>query len=145
MHPPSSNFDAILDAGRRWKKRSHALRLVAPCTVEHEFKAKQFGHPSTYAFVRFECRPAEDLTFEMAAPWPPEHTADYCQLLHDAMSAAMVDVLVASEEPHTGCSLSCIEVRWDEVSSSERSFYHATRAAMIALLDREWRSAVLKP
>jgi hypothetical protein len=49
----------------RDSKRSRNLyRLASSVTVEHEFR-KQFGHPSSYAFVRFECAPADDLSFEV--------------------------------------------------------------------------------
>jgi hypothetical protein len=54
------------------------------------------------------------------------------------MSAAIVDVLVATDYPHVGCSLLCVEVKWDDVASSERAFYRATRAAMTMLCERKW-------
>lgn len=55
-----------------------------------------------------------------------------------AMSSAVVDVLVAVEDPHVGCSVTCIEVKWDDVAGSERAFYRATRGAMTALRGRTW-------
>jgi hypothetical protein len=134
-------LDEILGRWRGWKGRIGGRRLVTPCTVEHEYQGKQWGHPSTYAFVRFECAPAQELVFEMLGEWPPHLTADYCRHLHDAMSAAIVDVLVATDDPHTGCSLNCSEVKWDDVTSSEQSFYRATKAAMTALREREWSPA----
>jgi hypothetical protein len=57
------------------------------------------------------------------------------------MSAAIVDVLLATDDPHTGCALHCVEVRWDDVTSSERAFYRATKAAMVTLLERGWTPA----
>ena len=63
-------------------------------------------------------------------------TADYCRLLENAMCAAIVDVLVAADDPHVGCSLLCVEVKWDDVASSERAFYRATRLAMTTLCER---------
>jgi hypothetical protein len=141
MATGSMNLDEIVGRWRGWKSRIAVRRLVAPCTVEHEFQGKQWGHPSTYAYVRFECAPAEQLAFEMRSGWPRQLTADYCQRLHDAMSAAIVDVLVATDDPHTGCSLSCVDVKWDDVTSSEQAFYRATRAAMTALCEQEWTPA----
>ena len=138
MAAESMNFDEILSGWRHWKSRIGARRLAAPCGVQHEYQGKQWGHPSTYAFVRFECEPAEELIFEMHAKWPPHLTSDYRRLLYDAMSAAIVDVLVATDDRYTGCSLSCVEVRWNDVTSSEFAFYLATRTAMNALREQEW-------
>jgi hypothetical protein len=132
------NFDEILTTWRQWKGGLAGWRLDAPCTIEHEYQSKQWGHPSTYAFVRFECFPADHLVFNTQAKWPAHLTADYCRLLQDAMSAAIVDVLVATDYPHVGCSLLCVEVKWDDVASSERAFYRATRAAMTMLCERKW-------
>jgi hypothetical protein len=36
---------------------------------------------------------------------------------------------------------SCIDVMWDDITSSERAFYCATRAAMTALREHEWNPA----
>jgi hypothetical protein len=130
-------LDDLLATWSRCKSRFTGRRLDAPCSVEHEYEGKQWGHPSTYAFVRFECAPAESLVFEMRAEWPPHLTADYCDLLRDAMCAAIVDALVAADCPHLGCSLACTEVRWDDVASSEFAVYRATRAAMTHLREKE--------
>jgi hypothetical protein len=132
------DLDETLTAWRRCKSRVARYRLDAPCSIEHEYQGRQWGHPSTYAFARFECAPAEHLVFEMRAKWPDHLTADYCGLLRDAMSTAIVDVLVAADDPHVGCSLTCIDVKWDDVASSERAFYRATRAAMATLCERKW-------
>jgi hypothetical protein len=131
------NLDEILTRWRQCKSRFASHRLEATCSVEHEYRGKQWGHPSRYAFVRFECAPADHLVFEMRARWPSHLTADYCGLLHDAMSAAIVDALVAAEAPRIRCSLTCVEVKWDDVTSSEMAFYRATRAAMNTLCERE--------
>jgi hypothetical protein len=138
MPTENMSFDKIVGGWREWKSRIVGRRLVTACAVEHEYQGKQWGHPSTYAFVRFECAPAEDLLFEMRGAWPSHLTPDYCRLLRDAMSAAIVDVLLATDDPHRGCSLHCTEVRWDDVASSERAFYRATREAMTVLREREW-------
>ena len=141
MVAESIHLDEILNGWRQWKTRIAGRRLAAPCVVEHEYQGKQWGHPSTYAFVRFECMPAQELVFEMRAKWPPHLTPEYRRLLHQAMGAAIVDGLVATDDPHTGCSISCIDVKWDDVASSEQSFYRATKAAMTALREREWSLA----
>ena len=54
----------------REAKRSRGFwRLDSSETIESEFKG-QFVHPSSYAYVRFECHPADDLSFEVQASWP---------------------------------------------------------------------------
>jgi hypothetical protein len=130
-------LDDLLVTWRRCKSRFAGRRLDAPCSVEHEYQGKQWGHPSTYAFVRFECTPAESLAFDMRAQWPPHLTADYCEQLRDAMSAAIVDALLATDHPHLGCSVTCTEVKWDDIASSEVAVYLATRAAMTDLREKE--------
>lgn len=139
------NLDEVLDGWRQSKGRSRGKRLDAPCSRQHEYRGTQFGHPSTYAFVRFDCVPADSFAFETQAAWPDSLTPDYCALLEAAMAAAIVDVLLAgAEHPHMGCRLTCVEVKWDEIASSERAFYRATRDAMISLRDEgnsRWREA----
>jgi hypothetical protein len=130
------NMDEAVDRWRQSKSRGRSKRLDAPCSRQHEYRGRQFGHPSTYAFVRFDCVPADSFAFETRAAWPNSLSPNYCALLEAAMAAAIVDALLAGvEDPHTGCRLTCVEVKWDEVASSERAFYRATREAMISLRD----------
>jgi hypothetical protein len=137
-------FEEMMDSWRHCKDRFTGRRLDANATVEHEYQGKQWGHPSTYAFVRFDCVPADGLSFEMRAQWPPHLTGDYTPLLERAMCAAVVDVLVAADDPHVGCAITCTDVRWDDVTSSERAFYRATRAAMTALREQHKWSFVTR-
>jgi len=137
-------FDDVLVRWQKAKTRSARHRLCAPCSIEHEYKGTQFGHPSTYAFVRFDCEPADEFTLDVTATWPANLTADYRHLLIDAVSAAIVDVLFAADSPHLGCALTCTEVRWDDVGSSEAAFYRATKEAMTALRDKEKWSALTR-
>ena len=101
---------------------------------------------STHAFVRFDCLPATTLAFEMHAVWPGHLGSDYPPLLEAAMATAIVDVpLASSASPRRGCLLKCVEVRLDDVTSSEMAFYRATRAAMTKLCDeRKWSFIGLK-
>jgi hypothetical protein len=62
------------------------------------------------------------LVFEIRAKWPPHLTPEYRRLLHQAMGAAIVDGLVAIDDPHAGCSVSCIDVKWDDVTSQRAIF-----------------------
>jgi hypothetical protein len=130
-------FDEIVTCWRRTRSRFGHRRLVAACAKEHRYQGQQVGHPSTFAFVRFECAPADGLTFELRAPWPEHLTPEDRSRLVDAMVAAVVDVLATGDTPHLGCALACVGVEWDDVASSEQSFYAATRAALTALRDEE--------
>src|SRR3954465_11767206 len=102
---------------RRKLSYHHYYRLRQPITVEYEFKG-QFGHPSSYAFVRFECQPAEKLSFQSTAVWPEDLTADWVSGLEAAICQAIVDGLVCSSDmPFVGCSLNLVEIKYDEISS----------------------------
>jgi len=138
------NVNEMKTAWQRWTSRPGGMRLDAACSKQYEYRGKQHGHPSTYAFARFDCTPADDLSFEMQAEWPPSQGAFYRGLLQDAMSAAIVDALVGVASPRTGCALKCVEIKWDEVCSSPMSFYLATHAAMSALRDEEKWSFIQK-
>lgn len=133
---PRMNQEQLLASWRQFKSRTASKRLVEPYSAEYEYQGPQFGHPSTYAFVRFDCQPAEHLSFEMGAAWPGHLGRDYTVRLEDAMGAAITDLLVASSEhPLLGCSLKCVEVRWNDIGSSEIAFYRATSIAMAKLRD----------
>ncbi len=69
--------DGLVSNWQQSKRRSTALRLAEQCLKEQEYKRDQFGHPSSYAFVRFECLPADSLSFEMDTAWPGHLTPEY--------------------------------------------------------------------
>jgi len=66
------NIDGIVTRWALCKGRLASRRLVKPCSVEYEHQGKQWGHPSTFAYVRFECLPAEALSLEVSATWPAD-------------------------------------------------------------------------
>jgi hypothetical protein len=131
------NLDDMLASWQRVKLRFTARRLDAPCSTEFEYQGKQFGHPSKYGFARFDCEPAEAPTFEMRARWPANLAADYCRQLEDAIRAAIVDTLVAVDTPFVGVAIACTDVEWNDITSSEVSFYRATQGAMTSLRDSQ--------
>jgi hypothetical protein len=69
-----SELEKLRDA----KCSRNFYRLESSTYVEHEFRHPHFGHPSTYAFVRFACDAADDLSFEARALWPSTVRVDYC-------------------------------------------------------------------
>ena len=130
------NLDEIFASWQQAKLRFTTKRLDAPCSVEFEYQDKQFGHASTFAFVRFDCVPSENLSVEMRARWPANLATDYCRLVEDAIRAAIVDVLVAVDVPFVGVAITCIDVKWDDITSSEVAFYRAAKGAMTSLRDQ---------
>jgi hypothetical protein len=129
--------EQVVTGWHRFKgRRSSVSRLDEPYQAEYEYQAMNFGHPSTHASVRFECLPAPQLGFEMGASWPTHLKADYRALLEDAMACAIVDVLLSSEVPASGCLLKCVKVEWDDIGSSELAFYRAVRGAMLQLREK---------
>jgi hypothetical protein len=129
-----SELEKLRDA-----KRSRSFwRLEASQVVEHEFRV-QFGHPSSYAFVQFECAPADDLCFEARAAWPPEVPMDYQKQFEIAVAEAVADALLEGVYQHSGCTVTLVAVRYDEIGSSEAAFMKAAKSAMQSLLACKWR------
>jgi hypothetical protein len=113
------------------------LRLKSPQVVEYEFRG-HFGHPSSYALVKFECLPATHLTFEAKATWPSTLTEEYIRSCEVSIAAGVADVLLQGDHQHRGCSIVLIEVRWDDVGGSAHAFRRATTAAMENLVKGKW-------
>jgi hypothetical protein len=131
----------MLDLWRAQKvERGGFYRLQVPVTVEHEFNALKRGHPSTYAFVRFECAPASELRFTPAAVWPDYISPKEADALHRGIVEGIVDGLVHEIYPHRGVSVRLVECRYDESDSSVWAFHRATVFAMQTLLKSAWTS-----
>lgn len=126
------------------KRSRNFYRLASSTQVEHEFRHPHFGHPSTYAFVRFACDPADDLSFESRTSWPSTVSDDYRPELERAIAEAVADVLLEGLYQHTGCAITLINVRYDEIGSSVAAFMRAANSAMRELLTREWK-VVIRP
>jgi translation elongation factor EF-G len=110
-------------------------RLEKSLLVEHEYRHR-FGHPSSYAYVQFECEPSETLSFESSAAWKESLSPDYVVALERAVCEGIVDGLIAASiYPYRGCSLTLCQIKWDDVSSSEAAFYLATKRAMAQLIE----------
>jgi hypothetical protein len=122
----------------RIARRSRAFwRLASSQIVNHEYRG-QFGHPSSYAFVQFECTPADELSFESSATWPPTVSKEYRAKLERAIAEGVADVLLEGVDQHSGCTVVLVDARYDEVGSSEAAFMRAAKAAMRSLLANKW-------
>jgi len=131
-----------LEKLRDAKYSRNFYRLESSTHVEHEFRHPHFGHPSTYAFVRFACDPADDLSFEARASWPSTVRDDYRLELERAIAEAVADVLLEGLYQHTGCAVTLTDIRYDEICSSVASFMWATKSAMQELLTRQWKIVI---
>jgi hypothetical protein len=98
------NENLIFDSWRQLKLSGRNFyRLEEPLSVEFEYRG-QFGHPSSYAYVQFRCKPAEVLTFESTATWDEGLSPDYIAALERVVCEAIVDGLVAASiYPYRGC------------------------------------------
>lgn len=113
------------------------MRLASAQVVDHEFRGK-FGHPTSYAFVQFECAPANELSFESRATWPATVSEEYRAKLERAVAEAVADVLLEGVHQHSGCTVVLAKTRYDEVGSSEAAFMKAAKAAMRSLVASKW-------
>ena len=140
-----SRLDRNALEGLRDHKRSRNFyRLESTTSVEHEYRGAQYGHPSTYAFARFECAPADDLSFETRASWPGTMNEDERIGLEHAVAEGVADVLLSGVYQHSGCSVTLVEVRWDDICSSEAAFVKAANFAMRDLLAAQWKVIIKK-
>ena len=119
-------------------KRSRGFyRLRSSRTVEHEFRG-HFGHPSSYAFVRFECAPADDLSFEVRASWPSTVSENDRKQSELGIAEAVADALLEGVFQHSGCAVALVDLRWDDVGSSMGAYMKATKLAMQELVAVGW-------
>jgi hypothetical protein len=106
-------------------------------TVQHEFRG-MFGHPSSYAFVRFECASADDLSFGARVSWPSTALGEGPSF-ERAIAESVADELLAGVYQHSGCAVTLVEIRYDEVGSSQAAFMRAAKSAMQDLLSGPWK------
>ena len=129
----------------RWLERKSVrlgfYSLEEPCPIEFEFKGKQWGHPSNYAYVSFKCEPSAELRFQTDLAWPESLSREYCSDLEGAILTGVVDGLLSeSFVPYSGCSLTLNKILWDDVMSSEWAFHKAARNAAKELISRgKWQ------
>ena len=129
-----------LEKLRDTKRSRNFYRLASSVTVDHEFRG-QFGHPSSYAYIRFECAPADDLSFESRASWPSTVSEGDRAQVELAVAEAIADTLLKGVYQHSGCAIVLVDVRWDDVGSSEAAFMKATESAMQQLVAGHWKIA----
>jgi hypothetical protein len=134
-----------LEGLRDHKRLRNFYRLEMPIVVEHEFRGAQYGHPSTFAFARFECSPADDLSFDADASWPSSVYENEQESLECAIGESIADTLLSGIYQHSGCRVTLVEVRWDDICSSVAAFMNATGFAMQKLLTARWKPIIRNP
>jgi hypothetical protein len=110
-------------------------RLRERTTASHEFRGR-FGHPSSYAYVRFDCAPADSLVFQATCTWPSGVPPDEARSWEHYVAEGVADALLTGLYAYSGCEVSLVEVRYDEVGSSGAAFLWAATAAMRELVAR---------
>ncbi len=70
--------------------------------------------------------------------WPSTVSKEYRAKLERAVAEAVADVLLEGVDQHSGCTVVLMEVRYDEVGSSEAAFMKAAKAAIRELLATKW-------
>jgi hypothetical protein len=125
---------------RTRKRERNFYRLESTTSVQYEYQGSNWGHPSTYAFVKFECVPADDLSFGVRISWPSTVDDGYGTALELAVAEGVADVLLDGLYQHSGCALTLTEVGYNDICSSEAAFNFAARNAMQQLLKAKWTS-----
>jgi len=134
----SARFDRNdLERLRDAKRSRNFYRLRSSQTIEYEFRG-QFGHPSSYAFVRFECAPADDLSFQVRASWPSTVSEGDRTHVELGIAEAVADILLEGVYQQSCCAIVLVDVRWDDVGSSVAAFMRATKSAMQQLVAGDW-------
>lgn len=126
-----------LEKLREMKRSRSYWRLNSSETVEHEFRAN-FNARMSCAYVRFDCTPADELSFEVTASWPSTILGGYDGKLELAVAEGVADVLLADVYQHSGCTVVLVDIRYDEIASSEAAFMKASASAMRDLLSKKW-------
>jgi len=62
----------------------------------------------------------------------------YDRKLELAVAEGVADVLLADIFQHSGCTVVLVDVRYDEIASSEAAFMNASAFAMRDLLSKKW-------
>ena len=130
-----------LEALRARKRERNYYRLEAATTVEFEYQALQRGHPCRYAFVRFFCAQANELSFESKVSWPSTSNSKDRERFELAIAEAVADVLLDGLYQHSGCAVTLTDIGRDEVCRSEAAFMKAVTSAMTKLLNEKWTIA----
>lgn len=106
--------------------------LLEEIPVSFEFSLRR--HSSSYAFVRFHCRPSQRLEYSTNARWPASLDDSFVTAIENVVQLAIVDTLFSHFAPFAGCHVVLEEIQWDDIRSSELAFYEACVGAMECLL-----------
>jgi hypothetical protein len=132
------NEQALLHNWSEQKLTHNFRRLRNRYVVEYEF-IRQPGHPSSYAFVKFEAEPAEQASLEFDVDWPSDFDVIYTTRIKNSIAEAVLDTLWSSKTASRGCKLRLVDFKWYEVGGSEVAVHAATQKALQRLiLEAEW-------
>jgi hypothetical protein len=132
------NEKELIENWRDQKLSHNFWQLRAGRIVEFEFLG-QYGHPSSYGYVKFDAQPHHRLVVEFDVEWPAEFGATYTKRIINSIGEGVVDGLCVTEMPRRGCRLRLIAFKWDAVGGSEVAVYKTTQKAMQRLVSEgEW-------
>ena len=104
------------------------------------------GTPSSYAYVKFACEPANEPSLDFAVEWPQDFDDVYALRIRNAIAEAILDVFFSRHDTGTiyrGCRLRLTAFQWDNVGGSEAAVYRATAKAMLRLCEHgQWTKSV---
>jgi len=126
LRPAQTRFDRNgLERLRDEKRSRDFYRLESPRTAQHEFRDPH-RHASNYAYVRLECAPADDLSFEARVSWPPTSLGEG-PVFERAIAEIVADELLSGVDQHSGCEITLVEVsrrRTDTVRMPRIGSFH---------------------
>jgi hypothetical protein len=70
--------------------------------------------------------------------WPSTVPEDYRKKLELAVAEGVADILLGAVYQHSGCTIVLVEVRYNEIDSSEGAFIKAAKSAMQNLAGGDW-------
>lgn len=112
----------------------HRYTLFEPVEIEHTYRRASCG-PSDFAYVRFRCEPAAELTVSVVAEWPVQLRPPSIERIEQAVRNGVATAFVAS--PAHACKVTLTAIGWDDVQSSESAFRNAAAEALVSLASDE--------
>lgn len=131
---------SLLQRWANYRSGHNIRRLTKPIDVDFEFRGDRMGHPSNFAAVGFHCEPSEEFSFVATPNWPSTLSQTYVAGLENSVLSGLFDVLMTADFTfYAGCAIILTHIKWDDVSSSERAFYIASKGAANRLItEGEW-------
>ena len=113
---------------------TYTFTLAEPVEIEHTYRRPTCG-PSGFAYVKFRCEPASELTFSVVVEWPMQLRQPHIGRIEQAVKNGVATAFAAS--PAHACKVTLTAIGWDDVQSSEFAFLNAAAEALVSLASSE--------